>query len=68
MDDRELFQRMTSIGGEYQGRRLHQIRELPDGTYEANVMEGMQLVGDFGYDKLVYVAVKKALLASGCTF
>lgn len=68
MDDKELLKRMTSIGGGYQGRRLHKIVELHDGTFEANVMEGMQLIGDFGYGATPEIAVRKALLASGCDF
>lgn len=68
MSDQELLERMISIGGEYQGRRLHKIVELHDGTFEANVMEGMQLGGDFGYGPTPGEAIRKALLASGCDF
>lgn len=68
MDDKELLERMSSIGGEYQGRRLHEIVELWDGTFRANVMEGSQLIGDVGYDTTPEGAVRKALLASGCNF
>lgn len=64
--DKELLERMIAIDGGYQGRRLHQIIEFPDGTFEANVMEGMQLVGDFGYGSTPGAAIRKALIASGC--